>query len=67
MELLLATNVIGLGIIDPLIIITNGGTYTENCALLGLESLADKRDWQSRKLFKQNSLSLPAKRDETSY
>jgi len=45
-------------------IITGGGTYTENYALLRLENLADKRDWQSRKLFKQITL-LPVKRDET--
>jgi len=34
-------------------IITGGGTYTENCALLRLENLADRRDWQSIKLLKQ--------------
>jgi len=33
--------------------IIGGGTYTENCALLWLENLADRRDWQSRKLFKE--------------
>jgi len=54
-------------------IITGGGTYTENCALLQLENLADRRDWQSSKLFKQITNRhghclhhvLPAKRDET--
>jgi len=34
-------------------IINSGGTYRENCALLQLENLGDRRDWQSRKLFKQ--------------
>jgi len=46
---------------------------TENCALLRLENLADRRDWQARKLFKQimnrsgHCLHhlLPAKSDET--
>jgi len=52
------------------LIISSGGTYTENCALLGLEILAARK---SRKLFKQITLRnghclhhlLPAKRDET--
>jgi len=54
-------------------IITGGGTYTENCALLRLENPADRRDWQSRKLFKQiaNRIGhclhrlMPAKSEET--
>jgi len=53
--------------------ITGGSEYTVNCALLRLENLADRRDWQSRKLFKQITNRSghclhhlwPAKRDET--
>jgi len=54
-------------------IITVSSTYTENCGLLRLEKLADRLDWQSRKLFRQITLRsgtclhylLLTKRDET--
>jgi len=40
-------------------IITGGRTYTENCALLQLENLADRRDWQPRKLFNGRKMNNP--------
>jgi len=54
-------------------IIIGGGTNTLNCVLLRLENLSDRRDWQSRKLFKQITNRsghclhhlLSAQRDET--